>query len=299
MGPTTATLLDGAFERMAASSAFELPNGFVNHGPMGVEALAAMGLKDRIDEWARRFERVPGPAVEGVAARNLDWEDALGNYRVLPQWIGHLQLEIEEHGWQEVAALWVPRLMPALSTKLFHGAIHTAHSVRALTAADTATRRTELARALGYWAARYRPGQHARSDRADADGDLRTAVATAAADAARYYLAQPTILSLHGVTGAMAVELLIDHIPPAAGNAALAQIRAEHTALFSGMEQQKEVRTSGVSEEQLALEAEASGDVHAVKLVEACRRGLAITGDPVFSAAAETVSGSAVTVWPS
>jgi|HubBroStandDraft_6_1064221.scaffolds.fasta_scaffold2270900_1 hypothetical protein len=33
MEPTTSTPLDEAFERMAASSAFELPNGFVNHGP--------------------------------------------------------------------------------------------------------------------------------------------------------------------------------------------------------------------------------------------------------------------------
>jgi hypothetical protein len=57
---STTSVLDEAFERMAASSAFELPNGFVNHGPMGVEALAALGLEEQIDEWARRFERVPG-----------------------------------------------------------------------------------------------------------------------------------------------------------------------------------------------------------------------------------------------
>ena len=32
-------------------------------------------------------------------------------------------------------------------------------------------------------------------------------------------------------------------------------------------------------------------DPHQVKLVEACRRGLAATGDPAFAAAAETVTG--------
>lgn len=296
MEPTTSTVLDEAFERMAASSAFELPNGFVNHGPMGVEALAAMGLEDRIDEWARRFERVPGPAVEGVAARKLDWKDALGDYRLLPQWIGKLQMDIDEHGWQQVIAVWVPRLMTALSTKLFHGAIHTGHSVRALAAADTPTRRTELARALGYWAARYQPGQRVTADDEGWEEELRTLVATAAADAARYYLAEPSILNLHGVTGAMAVELLIDYISPAAGNAALLQVRAEHAALHHGMEQRNEVRTSGVTEAQLVQEAAASCDVHAVKLVEACRRGLAITGDPVFSAAAEMISGSRVAI---
>jgi hypothetical protein len=127
------------------------------------------------------------------------------------------------------------------------------------------------------------------------DRELRISVATAAGDAARYYLADPSILTLHGVTGAMAVELLIDHIPPAAGIAALTQVRAEHAVLYLGMEQANAVRPSGVAEAQLAREAEASGDVHVVKLVEACRRGLAITGDPVFSAAAEKVAGSGVT----
>jgi hypothetical protein len=78
------TVLDEAFERMAASSAFELPNGFVNHGPMGVEALAALGLDDRIDEWARRFERVPGPAVTGVPTPELEWRngDEHGRHRL-------------------------------------------------------------------------------------------------------------------------------------------------------------------------------------------------------------------------
>jgi hypothetical protein len=32
-------------------------------------------------------------------------------------------------------------------------------------------------------------------------------------------------------------------------------------------------------------------DPHQVKLVEACRRGLAAAGDPAFAAAAETVTG--------
>ncbi|HET6966250.1 MAG TPA: hypothetical protein VFH58_15855 [Acidimicrobiales bacterium] len=291
---STSTVLDEAFERMAASSAFELPNGFVNHGPMGVEALAAMGLEDTIDEWARRFERVPGPAVAGLPTAELDWKDALGDYRLLPEWIGHLELSIGEHGWQEVVEVWVPRLMPALSTKLFHGAIHVGHAVRALTVADTPSRRTELARALGYWAARYQPGQSATVGGPEYDGDLGTAVVTEAAAAARYYLADPSILNLHGVTGAMAVQLLVDHIPPAAGEAALAQVRAEHAALYQGSEAVKDVRTAGVEADAVACGAASSGDVHAVKLVEACRRGLAVTGDPVFSAAAETVTSMAV-----
>ncbi|HUJ67122.1 MAG TPA: hypothetical protein VLX59_16375 [Acidimicrobiales bacterium] len=276
---------------MAASSAFELPNGFVNHGPMGCEALAALGLNDQIDAWARRFERVPGPAVRPVPASGLDWNAALGNYRLLPEWIGHFQGAIDEDGWSEVISIWAPRLLPALSAKLFHGVIHVGHALRALTVADTSARRTELARALGYWAARYQPGQSIADGGTEPVDDLRPAVVATAGYAARRYLAAPSILYLHGITGAMAVELIIDHLPAAAGEAALGQVRAEHATLFAGTQPVKEVGVVGVPEVELSEAAANSRDVHQVKLVEACRRALAISGDPVFSAAAETVTG--------
>jgi Questin oxidase-like len=285
------TVLDEAFERMAASSAFELPNGFVNHGPMGCEALAALGLDDRVDAWARRFERVPGPAVRPVLAPGLDWREALGDYHLLPEWIGHFQGAIDEDGWTEVIAEWVPRLLPALAAKLFHGVIHVGHAVRALTVADTPARRTELARALAYWAARYQPGQAREDSSVGPEHDLRLAVAATAGYAARRYLTAPSILYLHGITGAMAIELIIDHLPPAAGVAAVGQVSAEHAALYAGIEPVKELRVDGVSAVGLSQAAANSRDVHQVKLVEACRRALAISDDPVFSAAAETVTG--------
>jgi hypothetical protein len=285
------TVLDEAFERMAASSAFELPNGFVNHGPMGCEALAALGLDDQIEAWARRFERVPGPAVRPVPAPGLDWKEALGDYRLLPEWIGHIQAAIDDDGWSETISVWVPRLLPALSVKLFHGVIHVGHALRALTVADTSVRRTELARALGYWAARYQPGQPREDSATEPVDDLRPAVAAAAGYAASRYLAAPSILYLHGITGAMAVELIIDHLPAAAGEAALRQVNAEHAALFAGIDPVKKVAVDGVPEAELSQAAAYSRDVHQVKLVEACWRALAISGDPVFSAAAETVTG--------
>ena len=46
-----------------------------------------------------------------------------------------------------------------------------------------------------------------------------------------------------------------------------------------------------VSGGELTAAAVHSLDPHQVKLVEACRRGLAATGDPAFAAAAETVTG--------
>ena len=156
----TTPALDEAFERMAAAS-FELPNGFVNHGAMACEALAMLDCTADIDSWARRFARAGGASVDPAVPAEFEWRQALGDYHRLGEWIGYFTQAIDDDGWPAVVATWVPRLMPALRTALFHGAIRTAHAVRAIDAADTPPRRGELARALGYWAARYREGQPA------------------------------------------------------------------------------------------------------------------------------------------
>ncbi len=286
--------LDEAFERMARSG-FELPNGFVNHGPMACEALAALDCDQEIDSWARRFARAAGTAVEAEVPAEFEWREALGDYRQLPQWIGHFEQTIADEGWPTVVEVWVPRLMPALAVALFHGAIRTAHAVRAIGSADTPARQTELARALAYWAARYRVGQQAGDP--DTVDDLRLALVDAAAGGAQHYLASPNIFNLHGVTGAMAVDLMADHISPEAGAAGLAQVQAEHASMYrdaaratagpGGAAGERE----SVPDDQLARVAADSRDPHQVKLVEACRRGFAATGDPTFAAAAETVTG--------
>jgi hypothetical protein len=284
----TTRALDEAFERMAAAS-FELPNGFVNHGAMACEALAVLDCADDIDSWARRFARAGGARIEPVVPARLEWRQALGAYDRLPEWIGYFERAIDDQGWAAVVQTWVPRLMPALRTALFHGAIRTAHAVRAMGAADTPPRRGELARALGYWAARYRTGQLA-GPHGPAE-DCRAAVVRAAADGARRYLARPNIVHLHGVTGAMAVEILVGYIPATAGAAALAQVHAEHAALYVGVEPVDEPRPASPNGGELTEAAVRSLDPHQVKLVEACRRGLAASGDPAFAAAAETVTG--------
>ena len=290
--------LDEAFERMARSG-FELPNGFVNHGPMACEALAALGCDGEIDGWARRVARMAGTSVDVTAPVDFEWQEALGDYGRLPEWIGHFERAIADDGWPAVVEVWVPRLMPALAVALFHGAIRAAHAVRAVAAVDTPARRAELARALGYWAARYSVGQPVTEagapagpgGRPDDSGALRLAIVGAAADGARYYLSRPNIFNLHGVTGAMAVELVADHISPEAGAAGLAQVRAEHAALYRGAEPSERTDPVNVEDDQLARAAADSRDPHQVKLVEACRRGYAATGDPTFAAAAETVIG--------
>jgi hypothetical protein len=280
--------LDEAYDRMARS-AFELPNGFVNHGPMACEALAALDCDDVIDGWARRVARSAGTTDDARAPMDFGWEDALGDRRRLPEWIGHFERVIADEGWPAVVEVWVPRLMPALAVALFHGAIRVAHAVRAIDAVDSPARRAELARALGYWAARYNVGQPV-TEAVDVD-DARGAIVDAAADGARYYLSRPNIVNLHGVTGAMAVELMADHIPPRAAAAGLAQVHAEHAALYRGADPTERAEPVGASDDRLARVAADSRDPHQVKLVEACRRGYAATGDAIFAAAAETVTG--------
>jgi hypothetical protein len=284
----TTPVLDEAFERMAAAS-FELPNGFVNHGVMACEALAMLDCTGDIDSWARRFAGAGGASVDPAAEAGFEWRQALGDYRRLPEWIGYFMQAIDDDGWPAVVAAWVPRLMPALRTALFHGAIRTAHAVRAIDAVETSPRRGELARALGYWAARYREGQPAGP--LPPVGDVRMAVVHAAADGARRYLARPDIVHLHGVTGAMAVEILTAHIPASDGAAALAQVHAEHAAMYAATAPVTRPHPASPPGSDLTVAAVRSLDPHQVKLVEACKRGHAATGDPAFAAAAETVTG--------
>jgi hypothetical protein len=256
---------------------------------MACEALAVLDCDNNIVDWARRVARSGGTAVDPISPHGFVWQDAIGDYHRLPEWIGWFEKSIAVDGWPSVIEVWIPRLLPGLAVALFHGAIRTAHAVRGISAADTPPREAELARALAYWAARFHPGQPAQTT--GDDHDLGVAVTRAAAEGASRYLVRPNIFYLHGVTGAMAVELFLDRIPTAAGAAGLAQVRAEHAALYRDAAPAAEVVVTGAPDTALARAAAESRDPHQVKLVEACRRGLARTGDPVFSAAAETVTG--------
>ena len=108
----TSTVLDEAFQRMAACG-FELPNGFVNHGAMACEALAALGFESEITTWAERFAGSAGPEVRAEKSRSFEWRDALGDYRRLPEWIGFFEVAIAGDGWPSVVEVWPPVCSPA------------------------------------------------------------------------------------------------------------------------------------------------------------------------------------------
>ncbi len=281
--------LDEAFERMGSLD-FELPNGFVNHGPMACEALAALGFDDEVDRWSRRFVRSLGEGPVPVRPRSpepFDSLDALGDYAFLPEWIGYFGAAIDADGWRAVVARWIPRLAPGLVTALFHGIIRTAQAVRAIDAIDTPQRRAELARSLGYWSARFHPGRPVAS--IDPIGDGRLAVLGASAAASRRFLVEPTIFVLHGVTGAMALDLLLDHVDASTATSAIGQLRAEHASMRIETDVGRPLPTARTWDDAVAVRASQSRDVHQVKLVEACRRGFEATRVDEFAEAAERV----------
>jgi len=293
----TSPALDEAYDRMGSSD-FELPNGFVNHGPMACEALAVLGRQDQLEGWSRWFTQMVGEGPKPTVPRGTGtfaWAEALGDYHRLPEWIGFFERAIADDGSDSVIALWVPRLSPGIATALYHGVIRTAHAVRAIDGVDTSARRAELARSLGYWAARFEPGRSPADvepgPEVEPGSGGGSAVVEAAANGARHYVDHPSIFNLHGVTGAMAVDLLTGHVAPEDGSLALAQVRAEHTALYGRSDPVSVAGPSIVWEEEFVGAAADSHDAHQVKLVEACRRGLDITGDAAFVLAAARVTG--------
>jgi hypothetical protein len=288
---TASPMLD---EALLAVSALEFapPNHFVSHAPMACEALAALGYEERLTEWVPHFAAQLGPAADPVAPRpgaTFDWEGALGDGRRLPEWLGHFERAIADDGWRPVVERWVPRLMPGLSAALFHGVIRTAHAVRAVEAADTGPRRAELARALGNWASWYEPGEPVHG--VVEPDDARRGALDAALDGARCFVAAPGIYHLHGVTGAVAVARLSGHVAPGPAAAALAQLRADHAALYASVERAVPDGDAPGWPDAAADAAAGSFDAHQIKLVDACAQGFEVTGDGAFAVAARIVSG--------
>jgi hypothetical protein len=280
-------VLDTAFDRLGQWG-FDDPNGYVNHGPMVCEALDALGRPAEVESWSLLDSGTP-PAIP-VEPRRFVWTEALGDCTRAGEWMGYFGRAIADDGWAPVLDEWLPRLLPGVGVALFHGAIRSAHAVRAIETADTPARRAELVRALGYWAALFDHGSPADLTAARSVEDVRLEVVNAAAAAARHYIARPNIIHLHGVTAAMAVSILIDHADEETAATGLAQIRAEHASLYEHSDPVVDVVAPNVEDATLIDAAIVSGEAHAVKLVEAARRGFAATKDPVFLAAAERVT---------
>ena len=142
-------VLDEALERLGEFGP-EFGGGLSNHGPMAVEALVRLGRPDAVPGWVDTYVgRLEGPVAPSGKP------PVLGEMATVGDWERQFADELAAAPWTDVVAAWVPRLAPGLMAAATHGWLRTAHAVRALRVRETRQRLAELARGLGYWAARY------------------------------------------------------------------------------------------------------------------------------------------------
>lgn len=134
-------------------------NGWLsNHAPMAAEALARHGHERRVHRWLDDYAGLLEDAPRGIAPIAPDeWRDPLGDPVRTGDWIAFFDRALRAEPWRAVLAVWWPRLLPGIAAGATHGVIRVGHAVRALLAAETAPRVTELGRGLAYWAARWQP----------------------------------------------------------------------------------------------------------------------------------------------
>ncbi len=149
--------LDEALSRLHATGP-EFEGYLSNHGPMAADALIRMGRSDAVEEWVTSYlpRLMEAPATcwtmtENEAAQQLGRAERVGD------WVGLFDRLLAEEPWSDVLARWWTRLLPSAVTAAAHPLIRTGHVVRALREQVTDPRLAELARALAYWAARWRP----------------------------------------------------------------------------------------------------------------------------------------------
>ena len=147
--------LDEALDALADRGAEWGPRGLSNHGPMAAEALDELGRSEVITRWVAAYRpNLDQPREQERQPISDDsWPEALGKYDRIGDWNAYFARAVTDHGIADVLRLWVPRLAHGLMSST-HGAIRTAHAVRAWTREATELRRQEVVAGLAYWAAR-------------------------------------------------------------------------------------------------------------------------------------------------
>jgi Questin oxidase-like len=149
--------LEEALDRVHASGP-ERDGWLSNHAPMVVEALAAHGRAGSVHRWLDLYrDKLEDFPDRTAPVTDDNWPSALGDPRRIADWTDHFSRTLAERPWKDVLAEWWPRLLPGLYGGATHTVIRVGHAVRAVAAEENGPRRTELAHALGYWAARHRP----------------------------------------------------------------------------------------------------------------------------------------------
>ncbi|MBL1117055.1 DUF4243 domain-containing protein [Streptomyces sp. 110] len=180
MTDDTSGTLDEALERLHASGP-ERHGWLSNHAPMAVEALVRHGQGRTVHRWLDRYRHKLEEMPRSYAAiTEENWREALGDPRRLADWPAYFDRELADHPWQDVLAVWWPRLLPGIAAGATHPVIRVGHAVRTLLdepGTTAAPRTAELAHALGYWAARHAPLPPLRQQPGPASGAAADALA--------------------------------------------------------------------------------------------------------------------------
>jgi hypothetical protein len=129
----------------------------LNHGPMAIEALEALGYESEIPTWMNDYRSQLGPKPPRIEPIGSDWEAELGKFDRFADWDDYFRSEIQRFPWAQLLRLWLPRLLPGMLADGSHGLIRVAHATRSLERNETELRKLELAQALAMWAADYLP----------------------------------------------------------------------------------------------------------------------------------------------
>ncbi len=148
-----------------------LKNGFSNHVPMVVEALAAMDEETHASDWFERSKNTISPRPKRVAPITR-WVDALGERHRFSDWASFFEQSMEDAGWEATLNSWLPRLTKGFMSAANHGVIRVGHATRALQNEDTPPRRAELAAALAAWCSSYAELPDRPTSTAPTDGEF-------------------------------------------------------------------------------------------------------------------------------
>ncbi len=253
--------------RRFANAEAELANGFAEHATMGAEAMLTLGLDPAaVLKWADRHHPVP---VADGSPLDVAREE--------------IASELADGDWASVLRHHVAPRAGRLDAHLFHGLIRIAHATRALQYHDDPDARIELATGLAAWTV-WAGDEHevTRSTAADPLAEILEM----ARRGAGAFVSSPSIFTLHAVTAPMAYLLVADHLDAdthAVAAAVFARIHRRHPV--------PPVRTDYSAAPTAAELADLTRrwDAHPAKLVEAALRGLALSGDAVFSDAVATM----------
>ncbi|MEZ7978993.1 MAG: hypothetical protein QMC74_04795 [Myxococcota bacterium] len=156
---------DAALERFQQID-LEYAGGLANHGPMGAEALEALGHQAKIPAFVDIYAPRLPPMSMGSALAPADRMAARGDISRVGDWIATFDAELPRLGpeagaWGSLLRAELPALMPGLFAAAGHGLLRVAHGVRALERVDDDGRRREVALGLAHWSARYQtlPGK--------------------------------------------------------------------------------------------------------------------------------------------